>query len=189
VRGVLEREEEGDGDRVHSRCDQVARGRLDRRLVERHDLVALVVDALVDFFDEGPGYQRDRLLGGLGVEQHVELESGGATGAPHDKDGVPVAGGGEQPRPGAAPLDQQVGAHGGPQAETLGGRDEFGHALPTFVGQRGEGVEHADGEIVLGGGGLGKVQAAVLVHGRAVGESAPSVDSDVVAHALDSFGA
>ena len=57
-----------------------------------------------------------------------------------------------------------------------------GTVVPQSVGQRRQSVEHAHREVVLGGGGLRVVQPAVLVHGRAVGERASSVDSDVVAH-------
>ena len=180
---VLERPEEGYCDSLHLvRFDEASYRGFHRGFVERDHFLAHAVHALGDLLDESTGHQRQRLVRGLRVERILQLEPGDAAGTPHDEDGIPMPGCSQQTRTRSPAFNERVGPHGCTETEALSGGDELRHCGVALVGEDRQRLEHAHSKVVLGRGSLGVVKPAMLIHGSAVSEGAPSVDADVVDH-------
>ena len=110
-----------------------------------------------------------------------KFESRRAAGASHDEDGVPVTGGGQQtgtgaPRRSTSRLVPTVV----PRLKRSVDGDQIGNGGTALLGEYGEGVEHAHGEVVTWSWPLWRSTGGHgLVHRCTVGEGAPSVDAYV----------
>ncbi len=175
---VEEREQQTDGDGV----DPMPPDELDRRAdvlgVELLYHAPLGVDALADFQSQVTRHQHGRGV----LEEIVEARAGRAPQLEH----VATAVRGDQGDPGAAPLQQRVGDHGGRMgqpADVTGGH-------PVRGRRRTQAGHHALGEIPRSRRHLDHVHGAGrLVGEHDVGERAADVHADAPRHGKSSITA
>ena len=160
------REQEGDGDRAEALVAGAARGRADRVLVERLDLLARGVEPPADLDDVRPRHQRPRL-----AEVDVVEPRPVAAG---DVEHVAGAARGEQQHALAAPLQERVE----PLRGAVDGEGDVARRPDDLL----EAGEHAGGQVGRRRRRLARrVGARVLVVGDDVGERAADVHRDAVA--------
>ena len=171
VRGVEEREQEADGDRLRARGPDLFDQRGDFAFVERGDHVALRIHPLGDL---EAAFARDDDRGGVLLEV-VEVDAHRAAQLQH----VAVAAGPDEGAVGALLLEQGVGDDGGRVAEQRHGVG----ADPLPLEPLGEAGQHAFREIQRGRGHLGDADASGLfLDHRDVREGAADVHSDAPGH-------
>src|SRR6185503_13073232 len=177
-----ERPQEADRDRLYALAEQLADRGLGFLLVELDHDFAEAVDALGDAADQALRHDR-RGLGGLRKMHHLaDVAPAVAARAAHDVDRVLVAARGDEADPGAALLDDGVGAHGRAVRQEGDIAAELAELEAERLGARAERVHHAAREVRRRRGHLGGEELAGAVHDRAVGERAADVDADQVAH-------
>ena len=179
VRGMEKREQEADRDRFESVRGERPQGFAQRRLVERAQHLALMIDALLHLAGEALRHQQRRL-----VVHHVE--DGGPVGARLLAHRIDAAKAFRHQEAGldALAFQQRVGADGGAVAEKpdVGGRDALGEqhldalqdGARRVVGGRGH---LADGDL-----------AGLLVEIDEIRERPAGIDRDAVAGHRDGSG-
>ena len=179
VGGVHERPGEADGDGPHPLADQVIHRGQHVVGAQRHQHPAEAVDPLADPDPQRAGHQVVGAAGPGAVDLHLQGHPVGPGPGPGHVDGVLLAGGGDQPHPGAGALDQGVGAHRGGVLDHIGGGEGVGRVAAEPAGGLADGREHAVGQVGVGGGRLAHGLAAAQGH-EGVGEGAPDVDVEQV---------
>ena len=185
VRGLEERPQEADRDRLHVLGEQLANGRLGLRLVEGHDDLPEAVHALGDAANEALRHDRARLLAFRDVHHLAHFAAVEPARAPHDVDDVVVPAGGDEADPGAPLLDDRVRADGGAVGYERGVREKLPDRLPDLAGRRFERVHEALGEVARRRGRLGAHHPAPVVDDHAVGKRSPDVEAaEILGHGL-----
>ena len=182
VRGIPERPEKADGDRLHPLGEQAADRRLGLCFVQRNDDFAEAIHPLGDAADQALRDDR-RGLRGFGEMHHLaDVAAAVAARAAHDVDRVLVPLGGDETDLRAALLDDGVGADRGAVRQERDVAAEPVQRNAERLRAGAEGVEHAAREVGRRRGNLGGQQLARAVDDGAVGERSADVDADEVAH-------
>ena len=181
MRRVCERPQQRDGDGVELVVGDHPADRLGRGVdIELDDDLSARVDPLVHL-DHGAGHdQRRRQPAAVHREHALDRATGDPAGAAHHGERVTVPGCGDEPDPGAAPLEHGVGADRGPVSEPLGPLQQRGQVDAHGLGQPLQPGQHPGHRVVLRGECLGCAVVAFPVHEHAVGERATDVHADVV---------
>src|ERR1043166_8597069 len=140
---------------------------LDRGFVERHENVAVGIDAFGDLDAQTPWYQRRRALDGIVVEIGAGLSA--------DLEDIAKPGGGQQRGGCTATLDDQIGDDGRTMAEKA---DRLARSAGLFE-QRCDPARYRDGRV-----GWGRRQfemlrrAGCLIDGDQISKGAADIDAD-----------
>ena len=185
VRGLEERPQEADRDRLHVLGNELADGLLGLRLVQGDDDLPEAVHALGDAANEALRYDRARLPALRNVHHLAHFAAVEPARAPHDVDDVVVPAGGDEADPGAPLLDDRVRADGGAVGYERGVREKLPDRPPDLAGRRFERVHEALGEVARRRGRLGAHHPAPVVDDHAVGKRSPDVEAaEILGHGL-----
>lgn len=174
VRRVQVRVQERHGDRGHPEGAQPGRGLADRLLVEGRLHLAFGVHPLRDLKSDPPA--------GDGIRRRVGGVPDLLFVAAPELDLVPEALGDQEAGDGARHLDHGVVPGGGAVHDRPGVGDQIADGDPLGCGQPGQPRQHAFALVLRSGRCLLEHHRTVRAEEDAVGERAPDVDADPIAH-------
>jgi hypothetical protein len=182
VRVVDEGPQQRDGDRLDVLGQELVDGRGDVALVERHEHLALAVDALGDAPDEPARDDRLGLAQPGGAHEVALGQAGHLREDLADEDRVLVAAGGDEASARAGARDHRVGRLRRAVDEQVGATQQLRSLQVALLGVQSHRLQHAVLQRPGRREGLGHGAPAVLVGDDAVGERAADVHRDAVPH-------
>ena len=181
MKRIDKRVERDDDDPPHPLINQILDLFQHLLFAQRDNHLAEVVDPLLDPNDQRLWHQGLRPLGATAIIFLLGRQAVAPITRAPDFDGVLEALRRDEPEPGAAPLDQGIGADGRGIDDTVRRLQGFLDLEPSLIRRHTSRVEEADLKVVVTGIGLTSKQGAV-VDADDIGKRAADVDAEANAH-------